>query len=156
MVRWHDPVHGSGVAYYDTVHNKIAISTSYMNDNDFVTYPSAAQLPNPPSVMDLAGLALFGIGLGLAAAGIAIALAPATLAVGALIGIIGVAVSIIGLITAMFGWSGCQPSCPQAAPPRIRDAKSAKRPKSVGPYRTSGRLWSGRLIRRQLSGRWRR
>jgi hypothetical protein len=77
-------------------------------------WPSAGQLPNPPSFMDKVGLGIGIVGMILIGVGLS---AAATVLSAPAIAAIGVALVIVGIITAMFGWSGCEPVCPSPDSP---------------------------------------
>ena len=102
MVRFTDPVHGSGVVYYNRTAQVFGMSLSaipnvYFGVSD-VQYPSAAPVPQSqwPS------LGLMGVGIALGVAALAVAAAPLELTVATAaalsLGVLGLAAGLFGAI----------------------------------------------------------
>ncbi len=116
MARFTDPLYGSGVAYYDAQHSRVVLGHTMFSSYGqvYMDWPSAAQLPNPPTVMGQVGLALLVLGIAIAAASMPLALAAGVgIEMAVALGIGGVVAGLVSLITTMFDFSGCTPYCPQ-------------------------------------------
>lgn len=116
--RWNDPVHGSGVAYYDPATHTINVGYSGDQGGFYVQAQASGEMKTKSyDLMGKIGVGLLVFGAVTAIAALVIATAavsiPALGGLAVIVGIASVAASIAGILAGIFDYYNCEPYCAQ-------------------------------------------